>query len=107
MRGTGGAMTLRLCSQCGICLGRWGRHVAVAPGEIAQRARFHLTHVTGVDEQSRARAFPAATLVEASPGFLPRHEPEADGNARRQEKLRRHGDDAVDKVCLNDLLADV
>ena len=77
----------------------------LAAGQHAACARFHFAHLSGVDEKRLAGSVAPAALHLLA-GFLAADEPKAGGNAGSKEKLRRHGDDAIDEVGLDDVLAD-
>ena len=74
--------------------------------EHAQRASLHRAEFAGVDEECFTVAG-ASAVLEILAGLVAREEPEANGDAGGVKELRGHGDDAIDQVCLHDLLSNL
>src|SRR6266540_5709235 len=72
-------------------------------GQHPVHSRHQLAHRSRVDEQHLASAVAQARRG----GLVPRDEPQARGDLRREEELRRERDDAVDQVGLDDRAADL
>lgn len=76
-------------------------------GEVTECPSDERAELTGVDEERLFAAVPQLLATERAARLAAGHEPEADGDAGREEQLAGQGDHAIDEVVLNEGLADV
>src|SRR5579864_6428834 len=82
-----------------------GKRVFVPAAQDPEGARLQSDEVAGGDEKRFATSVAPAVLDLLATLFAA-DEPKADWDASGKEQLRRHGDDAVHQVGLDDVLSD-
>lgn len=81
----------------------WQR-VLVATGQDSQRAGFHRSQLTRVNQQRLGGAIPSLGLQLLSRS-VSRDKPQTNGNAGVEKQQSRHSDDAVHQIGFYDVLA--